>query len=100
MKHHNRSMLHLTIHTVHCDPHARLLMMSHPLGSRKLEDRKQHMHPSKHTFHLTEGQPSLHGYYACIWFIGPRGHSGEIAGCKNVRHLFLLFVFFCLVGTL
>ena len=26
------------------------------------------------------GQPSLHGYYACMVFFGIKGHSGEIAG--------------------
>ena len=46
------------------------------------------------------GQPSLHGYYACMVFFGIKGHSGEIAGRKNVRPLFLLFLFFCVVGTL
>ena len=35
-----------------------------------------------------------------VWFIGLRGHSGEIAGSNNVRPLILLFVFFCIVGTL
>ena len=39
------------------------------------------------------GRPSLQGYYACM-VIGLQEHSGEIAGSKNVRPLFLLFVFF------
>ena len=46
------------------------------------------------------GRPSLHGYYACMVFLGLRGTPGEIADIKNVRPLFLLFVFFCIVGTL
>ena len=44
------------------------------------------------------GQPSLHGYDAC-WFIGIKGHSGEIAGQNKARPLFLLIGFFCSVGT-
>ena len=32
-----------------------------------------------------------------VWFIGLKEHSGEIAGINNVRPLFLLFEFFCLV---
>ena len=35
-----------------------------------------------------------------VWFIGPMEHFGEIAGKNNVRPLFLLFGFFCLVGIL
>ena len=35
-----------------------------------------------------------------VWFIGPNGHSGEIAGINNVRPLFLLCGFFCLVEIL
>ena len=35
-----------------------------------------------------------------VWFIGLRGHFGEIAGKQNVRPLFLLFEIFCLVGIL
>ena len=35
-----------------------------------------------------------------VWFFGLKGHPGEIAGVKNVRPLFLLFVFSCVVGTL
>ena len=35
-----------------------------------------------------------------VWFFGIMGHSGEIAGQKNVRPLFLLLGFFCIVGTL
>ena len=35
-----------------------------------------------------------------VWFIGLRGHSGEIAGKNNVRPLFLLCGFFCLVEIL
>ena len=35
-----------------------------------------------------------------VWFFGLKGHSGEIAGENNVRPLFLLLVFFCVVGTL
>ena len=41
------------------------------------------------------GQPSLH-----VWFIGLKGHSGEIAGINNIRPLFLLVEFFCLVAIL
>ena len=33
-------------------------------------------------------------------FIGTKGHSGEIAGRNNIRPLFLLFGFFCLVEIL
>ena len=40
------------------------------------------------------GQPSLHGYIACVFF-GLRGHFGEIAGKYKVRPLFLLSGFFC-----
>ena len=45
------------------------------------------------------GQPSLHGNYACMvyWL---KVHSGEIAGINNVRPLFLLIGFFCLVEIL
>ena len=43
------------------------------------------------------GQPSLHGYYACMVYWN-KGHSGEIAGKNNIRPLFLLSGFFCLVG--
>ena len=35
-----------------------------------------------------------------VRFIGIKGHSREIAGKKNVRPLFLLFGFFCLVEIL
>ena len=35
-----------------------------------------------------------------VWFIGTRRQSGEIAGINNVRPLFLLFGFFCLVEIL
>ena len=35
-----------------------------------------------------------------VWFIGIRGHLGEFAGKQNVRPLFLLFGFFCLVEIL
>ena len=35
-----------------------------------------------------------------VWFIGLKGHSGEIAGKNNVRPLFLLIGFFCLVEIL
>ena len=44
--------------------------------------------------------PSLHGNYMHVWFIGLRGHSGEIAGKQNMRPLFLLIGFFCLVEIL
>ena len=33
-----------------------------------------------------------------VWFLGLMGHFGEIAGSNNVRPLFLLIGFFCLVG--
>ena len=39
------------------------------------------------------GQPSLHGYDACMGFFGRRGHFGGIAGKYNVRPLFLLLGF-------
>ena len=39
------------------------------------------------------GQPSLHGYYACMVYWN-KGHSGEIAGINNMRPLFLLNGFF------
>ena len=45
------------------------------------------------------GQPSLF-VFMHVWFLGLRGHSGEIAGKNNVRPLFLLYGFFCLVGIL
>ena len=32
-----------------------------------------------------------------VWFIGPRGHSGQFAGRNRVRPLFRLPWFFCLV---
>ena len=35
-----------------------------------------------------------------VWFIGLKGHFGEVAGKNNVRPLFLLFGFFCLVEIL
>ena len=35
-----------------------------------------------------------------VWFIRSRGHPGEIAGKQNMRPLFLLSGFFCLVGIL
>ena len=35
-----------------------------------------------------------------VWFIGIKGHSEEIAGRNNIRLLFLLFGFFCLVEIL
>ena len=35
------------------------------------------------------GRPSLHGYYACVFF-GLRVHFGEIAGKSLVIPLFLL----------
>ena len=34
------------------------------------------------------------------WFIGIKGHFGEIAGGNNIRPLFLLLGFFCLVEIL
>ena len=45
------------------------------------------------------GQPSLHGYYACMVYWN-QGHLGEIAGKNKIRPLFLLFWFFCLVEIL
>ena len=45
------------------------------------------------------GQPSLHGYDACMVY-SVKGHSGEIAGKQNIRPLFLLPGFFCLVEIL
>ena len=35
-----------------------------------------------------------------VWLAGLRRHFGEIAGKNNVRPLFLLYGFFCLVGIL
>ena len=35
-----------------------------------------------------------------VRFVGIKGHSGEIAGENNIRPLFLLFGFFCLVEIL
>ena len=35
-----------------------------------------------------------------VWFIGLREHFGEFAGGQNIRPLFLLFGFFCLVAIL
>ena len=35
-----------------------------------------------------------------VWYFGSREHSGEIAGKLYVRPLFLVFWFFCVVGTL
>ena len=35
-----------------------------------------------------------------VWFVGLRGHFGEIAGKNKVRLLFLLTGFFSLVGIL
>ena len=35
-----------------------------------------------------------------VWFIGIRGHLGEIAGKNKIRPLFLLIGFFCLVEIL
>ena len=46
------------------------------------------------------GQPSLHGYYACMVYWNQGGHSGEIAGKNNIRPLFLFLGFFCLVEIL
>ena len=40
------------------------------------------------------GQPSLHGYNACMVY-WTQGHFGEIAGKNKVRPVFLLFGFFC-----
>ena len=34
------------------------------------------------------GRPSLHSYDACMFFLGPKGHSGEIAGRNKVRPFF------------
>ena len=45
--------------------------------------------------HDTDGSLSL-GLGEGIWFIGLKGHAGEIAGRNNVRPLFLLLVFFSL----
>ena len=45
------------------------------------------------------GQPSLHGYYACMVF-WDKGALWRNCRQKNVRPLFLLFLFFCVVGTL
>ena len=45
------------------------------------------------------GQPSLHGYYACM-VCCKMGHFGEIAGKSMVRPLFSLPGFFCVVGIL
>ena len=45
------------------------------------------------------GQPSLHGYDACMVY-SVKGHSGEIAGKQNIKPLFLLPGFFCLVEIL
>ena len=45
------------------------------------------------------GQPSLHGYYACMVYWN-KGHLGELAGKNKIRPLFLLFGFFCLVEIL
>ena len=45
------------------------------------------------------GQPSLHSYYACMFF-WLKGHPREIAGKSMVRPLFLLTRFFCLVEIL
>ena len=44
-------------------------------------------------------QPSLRGYDACMVYV-VMGHSGGIAGKQNMRPLFLLSGFFCLVGIL
>ena len=35
-----------------------------------------------------------------VWFIGIKGHFGEIAGRNNIRPIFLLLGFFCVVGIL
>ena len=35
-----------------------------------------------------------------VWYYGLKGHSGEIADKMCARPLFLLFKFFCSVGTL
>ena len=45
------------------------------------------------------GQPSLHGYYACMVY-WTKGHSGEIAAKSMMRPHFLLIGFFCLVEIL
>ena len=45
------------------------------------------------------GQPSLHGYYACMVY-WTKGHIRELAGKSMVRPLFLLPGFFCLVEIL
>ena len=45
------------------------------------------------------GQPSLHGLMY-LWFIGLKGHLGEIAGKNKIRPLFLFFLFFCLIEIL
>ena len=46
------------------------------------------------------GQPSLHGYdaYMVFWDNGALRRNCRLQ--KNVRPLFLLLGFFCLVGTL
>ena len=41
------------------------------------------------------GQPSLHGYDACMIYWAKGEHYGKIAGKSIVRPLFLLFGFFC-----
>ena len=46
------------------------------------------------------GQPSLHGFDACMVLLDSGEHFGEFAGKNMVRPLFLLIWFFCLVGTL
>ena len=48
------------------------------------------------TYAGLSGQPSLHGYYACMVY----WHLGEIAGGNSIRPLFLLLGFFCLVEIL
>ena len=45
------------------------------------------------------GQPSLHGYHACMVFWAKGCNSGEIACKIYVRPLFLVFEFFCVVET-
>ena len=47
------------------------------------------------------GQPSLHDYYACTVFWDKGARTPEkLQAKKNVRPLFLLLGFFCIVGTL
>ena len=46
------------------------------------------------------GQPSLHGDYACVVYWNKGALRREIAGRNNIRPLFLLLGFFCLVEIL